>query len=676
MESMRFKPLNVSWVDHTIHPTQATLWQKIEIFALVIVIGITQYACVSTNAYKLAEQRAQERDYQGAIEIYQVVIDEKPGTSEARKAQLAIGELHIDKLDQAEVGVRIYQNLITSTPDSEETVEAHYRLGFYYFKAMDYESAQKSFDTIVNQFPHLERSHNAQLMLAKSHENARNFTKAVEIYENVAYRHPDGKRASQALINKARIQKEFLNDQNEAKGTYQSLIKRYGRIEGAEEVIEEAKQELRLMGASIPEPDSPLDSKYDRRLDRRKERREQERLKNRITLNPTVDDSDLVAASGFGVSAQEIMSGFGPIQLDEQGTYYDAMLTIAASMFQAENYRNAGALFHQGITAAKQDGAKVDPYHYLSLSICYRKIGLHQRARQVLKEALKKDKKILDAIILSGSSHYLKGEYKKAIETYNSVLELSPTKTPGLYWRLGLVYQKMGEVEKEREYFERAIAADTDYTDALQSLAEVLYYRLNDTVNAVIFQDLVDAQSGNAISVETTYAGEKALGDICYKYGNYPRAKSKYEAAARIAQREKKETSNQLKVRLLNNQRIYATVHAAMATYKRGMEDEAAAMIDALATEDPEHSLILYGQGQLAILKGEVDNALAAFEASMVQDPHSDIAPLALGEYYLSQGSADDAVALWEKFITANPNPKRHQRVRLRLKAVQRSLKH
>ena len=81
------------------------------------------------------------------------MIDDKPGTSEARKAQLAIGELHIDKMDQPEVGVRMYQNLIAATPDSEETVEAHYRLGVYYFRAMDYESAQKSFDTIVNQFP-------------------------------------------------------------------------------------------------------------------------------------------------------------------------------------------------------------------------------------------------------------------------------------------------------------------------------------------------------------------------------------------------------------------------------------------------------------------------------------------------------------------------------------------
>ena len=670
MKSMRFKPLNMSWVNSTIRPTQTILRQRFASIALVIVIGITQSACFSTNTHKLAEQRVQEKNYQGAIDIYQAAIDSKPGTSEARKAQLAIGALHIDKMDQPEVGVRMYQELIAAAPDSEETVEAHYRLGFYYFKAMNYESAQKSFDAIVNQFPHLERSHNAQLMLAKSHENAQNFEKAVEVYENVAYRHPDGKRASQALLNKARVQKDFLKDIDEARRTYQSLVRRYGRIDEAREAIEQAKQELRFMGASIPEPDSPLASKYERLLKKQEETRERNRPRRGVERSPAVDDLDLVAESGFGVSAQKVMQSLGPIRLDAQGTYYDAMLSIATGIFQAENYREAGALYHRGIKMAAQNEAKIDPYHYVALSVCYRKIGLHQRARQVLKEAWKKDKRILDSIITSATSQYLSGDYKKSIETYNSVLELSPTKTPGIYWRLGLVYQKMGEVEKEREYFERAIAADTDYIDALQSLAEVLHYRLDDTAKAEIFQDLVDAQNSETLSVETTYAGEKALGDICYRYGNYPRAKSKYEAAARIAQRGKRGVTSKVKERILNNQSIYATVHAGMAAFKSGMENQAQAIIDVLAAEYPDHSLTLYGQGQLAILRGDVDSALAAFGAAMEKDPSADTVPLALGDYYLSEGFMDDAVALWEKFIKTNPDPNRHHRVQRRLKAV------
>ena len=149
------------------------------------------------------------------------------------------------------------------------------------------------------------------------------------------------------------------------------------------------------MGASIPAPDSLLTTKYERLSEKRKERREQDRLKNRVTRSPVMDDANLAIESGFGVSLQEVIQGVGPIRLDEQGTHYNAMLMIATAMFQAENYREAGALYHRGIKIAMQNEASVDPYHYVSLSVCYRKIGLHQRARQVLKEALKKDKRIL-----------------------------------------------------------------------------------------------------------------------------------------------------------------------------------------------------------------------------------------------------------------------------------------
>ncbi len=670
MKSSRLKPLNVSWVGSTPHPTPSILWQSFRILPVLFFIGITQTACFSTRTHRLAEQRVQEGDYQGAVDMYQALIDEKPETSEARRAQLALGKLHIDKMNRPEIGVRMYRELIAVAPDSEETAEAYYRLGFYYFKAAEYVPAQKSFDSVVNQFPQLERSHNAQLMLARSHERNNNFEKAIEIYDNVANRHPDGKRAAQALLNKARIQKGSLKNKNEAKRTYQLLVKQYSRIKGTEETVAEAKQQLRLMGANIPIPDPLFTSPRDRMLQRQKERRERDRPRGKVDLSPTMKAADLSAASGFSVSPLELRDAIGPIRLDAQGTHYNAILMIANGVFQSENYRTAGALYYRGIELAEGVESEIDPYHYLRLAVCYRKVGLHQRAHEVLKNALKKDKRILDSIITSGATHYINRDYNKAIETYNSALGLSPAKAPEIYWRLGLVYQKMGEPAKEREYFERAIAADTDYADALQSLAEVLHYRLDDTVSAEIFQDLVDLQNNEAISDERTYAGEKALGDICYKYGNYPRAKTKYEAAARIAQRQKSKPSNQFKAEILNNRSIYATVHAAMASYKSGRENEAQAIIDSLAVEYPEHSLTLYGWGQLALLREEEDTALTAFEASMEKNPYTDTVPLALGEYYLSRGFADQAIAVWEEFIKTNPHPNRHYRVQQRLKVA------
>ena len=155
---------------------------------------------------------------------------------------------------------------------------------------------------------------------------------------------------------------------------------------------------------------------------------------------------------------------------------------------------------------------------------------------------------------------------------------------------------------------------------------------------AIIFQDIIDTQGH-------TWIGEKELGDICYKYGNYLRSKSKYETAVRIAQREKENAEiTPFERRKLDNQILYAKIHAAMADYQNGGSVQAQEQIDALAAAHPDHPLIAYGRGQMALLKGDVETAIATFETTIEKDPASDAAPVALGEYYLSQEKPDAAI--------------------------------
>ncbi len=644
-------------------------------FLLVAAVVITQYGCVSKSMDEQAHQLIQEKDYQGAVDAYQSIIDSKPGTSEARQAQLGIAKLYIEKMDQPQQGVKIYQDLLAAAPDSDEAAEVHWRLGLHAFKSKDYPAAQQSFDTIVNNFPTSERSHNAQLMLAKSYEEASNYEKAAEVYDHVANRHPEGKRATQALVNKARIEQEYLKNQTAATQTYQSLVKQYGAIEGTEESVEEAKKALQLMGASIPRPDEPdaqeLATEYSRRSNYR-ERRRAERDAAGFELSPATGIPKDIPESGFGVNPEEIMGPYKETIMQE-GTadqdfapevYHDTVLKIAFLKLQFQEYRDAGALFFYAIELAKREKARIDPYSFLRLSVCYRKVGLYQRAANVLKEAVRRDVSVLEAVIVTGDNQYLDEEYERAIETYNSIVGMNRSKDPEIYWRLGLVYQKMGNYDKEAEYCERAIAVKTDYTDALQSLAYVLFRHLNNKNRARIFDELAREQSNS-------YEGEIELGAICYKYGNYTWAKTKYQAAARLAERQKKDTMSPPEQLLLNNRIVFAKIHAAMAFYKSGMEDKGREIVDALAAAYPDHPLISYGNGQLALLKGDTDTAIAEFKASMEKDPKSHAAPIALGEYYLSQGYIDDAKALWSGFLKANP---RNRVVRQRLATLNRQL--
>ena len=624
---------------------------------IAIIAVIIQYACISTSTQRQAEKFADEKNYQGAIDTYQTVINTKAGTPEAYRAQLSLAMLYIDKMDQPQRGVKTYQDLIAAVPDSGEAAEAHYRLGIYHFRIEDYEAAQQSFDAIVNKFPNLGNlSHNAQLMLAKSYEEAGAYKKAIATYDNVVNRHPESDRAAQALTHKAKIQKEYLKDKIAAEQTYQSLITEYNNVEGAEEVIDDARQELQSMGARIPQPEIDSGTSYDRAHERRMKRRERDRPRGGAELSPAMG-YDAYEDSGFGITPEEVIREFGnPWEGGGHGRSgqnddeTQTMIKVVADInFLIQKYRNAGTLYFRVIESAKESNKKIDPYDYIRLSVCYRKVGMHQRAVETLREGARKNVKVLEAVITSSTNNYQDGEYERVLEALQPIAGLHRTRDPEIYWRLGLAYKKMGDLYKAVEAFERSIASDTDYTDSIQSLAEVLNYQLKQRERAIIFQDIIDTQGH-------TWIGEKELGDICYKYGNYLRAKSKYETAVRIAQREKEDSDiTPSKSRSLDNQILYAKIHAAMADYQNGGSVQAQERIDVFAAEHPNHPLIAYGRGQMALLKGDVETAITIFEATIEKDPTSDAAPIALGEYYLSQENPDAAIGVWEGVLKTYP---------------------
>ena len=299
--------------------------KNIKYYGLIAVILVAgwQIGCVAGSGLRAAEKLAVEKDYSGALAAYQSIVDTKPGTPEARQAQVAIGELLIEHMNQPAEGVKVYEAVIAAAPESDEAAEAHYNLGMHYYREKDYSTAQTQFDTIVNKFPNLELSHNAQLMLAKSFEDAKNFEQAVEIYDNFANRNPRSERAAIAIARKGQIQKDHLKNEEEAKRTYQSLVKRYGKVEGTEEEIEKAKQELTALKASIPEPDDPLATQYGRALAQQEATRERDRPRGGVERSRAMGNIDLqVADSGFGISAPEVMRNFGGqggIAGDEQG---------------------------------------------------------------------------------------------------------------------------------------------------------------------------------------------------------------------------------------------------------------------------------------------------------------------------------------------------------------------
>lgn len=614
-----------------------------------MIVVFSQVGCLSTNEMDTAEKLVEMKDYRGAIEAYQDVVEAKPGTATAREAQLAIGKIYVKSMDQPAQGIIFYETIIADAPESDEASEAHYRLGMHYYQSKEYDKAQTEFDTIVNQFSHLEISHDAQLMLAQSYKDAQDYERAVEIFDNFANRNPQSPRATQALANKAHIQRQFLKNETEAKRTLQSMVKRYGKLEGAESHIEKAKQELTELNAEIPKPDDPKQTQFGRALARQEARRERDRPRN-VERSPIVKKNIAIADSGFGISADEVMRDFGgSVQIagDEQGSYYDAELMIASFLYGDENYLQAGALLFDAIARAEAEKARLEPIYYLRLSICYRKLGMHQKALEVLKKASTRDSKVIDTVRDTGKNQYTNEEYEKALETFQSIIGINRNKDPELYWLIGKTYNKLGDYQKERDSFEQSVALNPEDVDTLQSLAEVLNYRLKDRKTAGIFQDLADQKRDSFIAMKT-------LGDVCEKYGQYNKAQVKYKAAARNAKRLLDKAESPAEKQLLTHQYGYGTILAGLSIYKQGRDEDAQKQIDIFLSAYPDHALVPYANAEIALMKNEEDQAITLFKEAIDKDPVSDIPVIALGDFYVSKGYNDEAILLWEGYLEKN----------------------
>ena len=115
-------------------------------FVAIILMVASQIGCLPGGALSNAEKLAENKDYHGAVEAYQSIVDTQPGTPEALQAQLAIGALSIGQMNRPAEGIKAYEAVIAAAPESDEAAEAYYELGMHYFREKDFKSAQTQFD--------------------------------------------------------------------------------------------------------------------------------------------------------------------------------------------------------------------------------------------------------------------------------------------------------------------------------------------------------------------------------------------------------------------------------------------------------------------------------------------------------------------------------------------------
>ena len=609
--------------------------------------------CVTTSELQRAESLVERGRYEDAIKLYQSIIETKPGTDEARKAKLEIGDIYFKKMKQTDKGIQVYLEVAKEYPNTEEGAEALWNVAGYYYKQGDLDKAIELFGRIVKEFPSTKRAGNAQYMVAKcwelkaeklekeganTDEIETAYSRAAEEYGKLAKMFPDHPQVPQALRNQGFIL-EKLNKTDEAIEAYKQLVQRFSERPETKPLVSEVQEKLKQMGVQV-------EIKQRRRIrseqDFRRaimERRKQRELERRLRDVPP-DQRDVILGlkkagpgqqpfrSSFGVDPDALMKQVN-FTLDNQGTLYDAMYMFANMYYSEGRYKEAGALYERAI-----DLGLKDPQAFVRLAMCYKHEGMEDKAKETLQKAARRDPKVVDVIITSGQRWYEAEEYEKALETFKTALGLSKVKDPEVYYNIGLTYRKMGKDDEAIEIFEKAVAMKPNYTDALQHLAELYYYKKGDRELGLAFNDAAQEKA-------YTYEVQKALGDLCFKHGSYNWARIKYNTAARLASTPEA--------------KLLMKALAAAAAAKKGDIARAQNELDALSQENPDAAPIHYLKGEIAVAQNELQKAEAEFKKALEIDPTLEYAALALGELYIKQGKEDEALKLWEGFLQENP---------------------
>jgi len=101
--------------------------------------------------------------------------------------------------------------------------------------------------------------------------------------------------------------------------------------------------------------------------------------------------------------------------------------------------------------------------------------GDEERAIDIIKSIVKKDKNMMGAWFLLGECFAKKGDYDSASSAFKEVIRIDPQNSFALF-NLGIAYQKIQDYKGAIFWYKKAISVDKSFFKAYVNLGEVLYF--------------------------------------------------------------------------------------------------------------------------------------------------------------------------------------------------------
>jgi len=157
---------------------------------------------VTAAYFDLGTIYTRQKDYDNAIQNYQLAIENTDDMALRAEIQYEIGDNYVESEDYV-TGAEAYRTVVELYPESTYVAAARYGIGEAYFKNANANSTADSLDTesydtaiaaymdVLNEDPDSEYVAHATFQIAEAYYQMKSFEPALEWYRNVMERHPD-----------------------------------------------------------------------------------------------------------------------------------------------------------------------------------------------------------------------------------------------------------------------------------------------------------------------------------------------------------------------------------------------------------------------------------------------------------------------------------------------------
>ena len=130
---------------------------------------------------------------------------------------------------------------------------------------------------------------------------------------------------------------------------------------------------------------------------------------------------------------------------------------------------------------------RADPGTHGDLGIAYKQMGLHDAAIAEFKQVLSDRSRVVFALTMMGECLEAKGELGEAVVRYKEALnqpQVSATESLELYYLLGGVFERLGDVREALYFFENLRKRDARFRDVEGRIAALKTTNVTANANA------------------------------------------------------------------------------------------------------------------------------------------------------------------------------------------------